>query len=183
MKDALSQSPAGKAIKVSFKSCFYQQQISSLFTIMFQVISAFWKNSLLYKKVLQQNIFNFQLHFFQIFIFIINKFQMNATFRGLFANRNLPLNISIIFLYFHYTSADPTLKRLEKNCWKNLSYGIITTTYHWQPFSILCLLEVFLYLCWYKSKVKNDLKYVFKFWFRYGLLAPNSKFFDLLQLI
>ena len=100
MKDALSQSPAGKAIKVSFKSCFYQQQISSLFTIMFQVISAFWKNSLLYKKVLQQNIFNFQLHFFQIFIFIINKFQMNATFRGLFGNRNLPLNISIFFFIF-----------------------------------------------------------------------------------
>ena len=41
---------------------------------------------------------------------------MNATFRGLFANRNLPLNISITFLYFHYTSADPTLKCLEKNC-------------------------------------------------------------------
>lgn len=33
----------------------------------------------------------------------------NATFKGLFSNINLPLNISIIFLY-HYTSADATFK-------------------------------------------------------------------------
>ena len=33
----------------------------------------------------------------------------NATFKGLFTNINLPLNISIIFLY-HYTSADATFK-------------------------------------------------------------------------
>ena len=34
----------------------------------------------------------------------------NATFEGLFTNTNLPLNISIIFLNYHYTSADATFK-------------------------------------------------------------------------
>ena len=68
MKGALSQPPAGKAIQVSFKSCFYQKQISSLFTIMFQVISAFWKNSFIQKGTAAKH-FQFSITFFSNFYF------------------------------------------------------------------------------------------------------------------